>query len=182
MQSAEVKTILLFLSVYFFIQHHASGQKQLVLLSGEKVLHRFYPGDEIVFRLKKSKSVKTSYVNNLSDTSVVTHRDTIPFHRIERVYVRRTTRANIIGGALVFGGAGLFLLDQLNFTVLQGNEPSLDRGISTSSLGGIGIGLPLLLIKKRYQKLDYRHKLLMVQKGSVFYAPDPKGYDSPFMN
>jgi hypothetical protein len=159
----------------------AVSQKQLVLLKGQKVLHRYYPGDEIVYRLKNSKTVKTTYVNNLSDTSVVTHRDTIPFHKIERIYIRRATLTNIIGNALVFAGAGLFLIDQLNFTILEGNDPSLDRRISTLTLGGIGVGLPMMLIKKRYQKLNYKHRLLTVKKGSVFYIPDPKGYDSPFM-
>lgn len=153
-----------------------------MLLKKENVMLRLYPGDEIVFRLKGSKTVRTSYVNNLSDTSVVTHRDTIPFHKIERLYFRQTTRYNIIGGALVFGGAALFLIDQLNYAVIQGNDATLDSGVSTASIAAIGVGLPMLLIKKKSQKIDFKHKIRMVQKGSIFYRPDTRGYISPYMD
>ncbi len=142
---------------------------------------RLYPGDEIVFRVKGVKGKRTSYVNNLSDTAVVTHRDTIPYHKIERLYFRRATRANIIGGALVFGGVALFLIDQLNQTVIQGNEASLDNGVSTATISAVAVGLPMLLIKKKSQKIDYKHRLRMVQKGSIFFQPDSRGYISPFM-
>jgi hypothetical protein len=162
--------------------HPADGQKQLILLKGENVLLRLYPGDEFVYRLKNSKSIKRTYVNNLSDTSVVTHRDTVPFYKIDRIYAQRITRGNIMGTALVFGGAALFLIDQLNVSVLQGNDFSFDRGISRVSIAGLAIGLPLMLIKKKSQKLNYKYRLLTVKPGSIFYRPDSKGFSSPYID
>jgi hypothetical protein len=159
----------------------AHAQKLLVLLKGEKVLLRLYPGDDITYKVKGSNRKKTSYVNNLSDTAVVTHNDTIPYYRIERLYFRRTTRANVIGTALTFGGAMLFLIDQLNYTAIQGNEFSLDRGVSTASIASMAAGLPMMLIKKKSQRIRFPYKLMMARKGSIFYLPDPKGFTSPYL-
>ncbi len=150
----------------------AQGQKQLLLLKGENVLLRLYPGDEFVYRLKGSKTIRTTYVNNLSDTSVVTNRDTVPFHMIDRIYFGQKKFYNLVGSALVMFGSGLFLVDQINTVLVHGEDPSLDNWVSTVSVTALAVGLPLLLIKKRSQKLKYRYRLLTVNKGSVFYVPD----------
>src|SRR5688572_28377554 len=105
--------------------HETLSQKQLVLLRKESVILRRYPGDEFIFKLKGSDARKTSYVNTLSDTAVVTHGDTIPFHRIESVYFKRDMFSNRLGRKLVAAGVVYMLFDQLNVVVVQGNEPRL---------------------------------------------------------
>jgi len=157
------------------------AQKQLVLLKKEKMLLRLYPGDEIVFRLKKSKRIVHTYINNLSDTAMVTHRDTVPFHTIERVYFRQSKFYNVIGSFLVIGGAGYFLVDQINVTAVQGHKASLDRSVTTTSVIALAVGLPMMLLHKKSQKLSHRSKLLMVKDGSHFYRKEPTGYVSPFI-
>jgi len=151
------------------ISFFARGQKQLLLMKGERVKFRFEPGDEIVFKTKGNERIWTTYVNNLFDTVLVTHRDTIPLHQIERIYFQQSSFANRIGGALVVGGAALFLIDQLNYTVIQGNDPSVDAWVSQVSLGAIAVGLPMMIIKKRYQRINYKHRLRVVDKTSFFY-------------
>jgi hypothetical protein len=168
-------SLLLALSISSF------SQKQLVLLKGEDVLLRLYPGDEIKLKVKGKKTVMTTYINNLFDNRLVTHRDTIPFANIERLYFKRPLRINIIGGAMVFGGICLFGIDQLNHTVIQGNEASLDRGVTTASIALVGFGLPMLLAKKNSTKLNYKYRLLTVKEGSIFYRRDPRGYTSPYI-
>lgn len=155
-------------------------QKQLIILKGERVKLRLYPGNEISFKLKNSKRIWRTYINNLSDTSVVTHRDTIPLNRIERVYFRQPMFINRLGGALVAGGAGLFLIDQLNVVVLNGEDPSLDNWVSIVTLTSVAAGLPMILIKKKSQKINYKYRLMTVRKGSPFYLPDPRSNYSPF--
>lgn len=157
----------------------ARAQKQLLLLKGEKVLLRLYPGDEFIYK-EKGKPVRTTYINNLSDTAVVTHRDTVAFHDIEKVYFRQHKFYNTVGTALVIFGAGLFLIDQINVVLVQGQSPSLDSGVSTLSLSSLGVGLPMMLIRKKSRKLDYRNKLIMVDKNSVFYQPDARQYILPY--
>jgi hypothetical protein len=159
----------------------ASGQKQLVLLRKESVVLRLYPGDDIVLRLKKSKSVKRTYVNNLLEGAVVTHNDTIPFQKIDRIYFRHPLRLNKIGGLLLFGGMSLLLIDQVNNSFIQGNEAGFDQGFTKAVLITAGVGLPLFLIRKKSEKVNFRHRLLMVSKGSVFYRPDTRRGVSPYL-
>lgn len=141
-----------------------------------------YPGDEIILKLKNGKIIKKTYVNNLFDGIVITHNDTIPFNTIDRIYFNQATRLNIIGGTLVFAGAALFVIDQVNNTIVHGNDFNLDDGVSIASISVIGVGLPMMLIKKKYRKLNYKHRLLVVKKGSIFYRPDPRGNMSPYLD
>ncbi len=171
---------LVALLVLFALPLMSMAQKQLVLLKGEKVLLRLYPGDEIRLKVKGRDTPVKSYVNNLFDGRVMLHRDTIPFSQIERVYFRRPLRINILGGAMVLGGTMLFGIDQLNQSAIQDNEATLDRGVTTASIALVAVGLPMLLWKKKSQKLNYKYRLLTVREGSAFYQPDPKGFSSPY--
>lgn len=148
----------------------------------ENVLLRLYPGDEIVFKLKGNKRIWTSYVNNLSDTSVVIHRDTIPFHQIERLYFDQQKFHNRLGAYLIAGAVVLFGIDQINYSLIQGNEFSVDSGVSKACIGGVLVGVPLVLIKRRYQKIDYRYRLFTAQKGSPFYLPPRTIGASPYLD
>ena len=160
---------------------NARAQKQLVLLKGERVLLRLYPGDEFVYRLKGSKTVRTSYVNNLSDTAVVVHRDTVPFHTIDRIYFEQGKFYNLLGSALVTFGVGLFLIDQINTIVVHGESPSLDSWVSAVSASSLAVGLPLVLLRKKSQKMKYRYHLMSVEKGSGFYRPDMRRNKLPYL-
>jgi hypothetical protein len=120
-----MKALLILACLISCLAFQAHSQKQLVLLKGQKVILRLNPGDDFVYKLKNSKQVKRSYVNNLYDNAVLTHRDTVPFNKIDRLYFRRTTRGNVIGGTLMFAGGALFILDQLNNSVYR--NPGNDR-------------------------------------------------------
>lgn len=154
----------------------ARGQKQLILLKRENVLHRLYPGDEFVYKLKDSKTIRTTYINNLSDTAVVTHRDTVAFHTIDRIYFKQHKFYNTVGAALVIFGSGFFLIDQFNVVLVRKDSPNLDRGVSTASLASVAAGLPLMLIRKKSQKIGHRTRLMMADKNSIFYRPDTRAY------
>jgi hypothetical protein len=174
------KAIMVFLLLSAWVLP-AAAQKQLILLKGEQVILRLKPGDEFIYKLKNNKRVYIEYVNNLFDAAVLVHRDTIPFHKIERIYFRQTKFYNTIGGALVVGGSALFLIDQFNVVVVQGESPSLDAWVSTVSLSAVALGLPMMLIKKKSQKLTYKYRLMTVKKGSIFYEHDPREAISPFL-
>jgi len=152
----------------------AVAQKQLVLLKKEDVVLRLYPGDEFIYSLKGDKTKRTTYVNNISDTAVVTHRDTVPFHRIGRIYFSQKRFYNKVGRALVIFGAGLFLIDQFNVVVVNGNSPDLDSRTTTLSLVSLSAGLPLLLLKSKSLRLRHGVRLMMADKSSPFYRPDTR--------
>ena len=158
----------LFLLIFFVIPL-AKGQKQLVLLKKEKVLLRLYPGDDFIFTLKGSKTIHASYINNLFDTAVMAHTEIIPFHKIDKVYFKHGSYLNMIGGGLVIGGAGYFLVDQFNELIVKGHKASIDKKVTTTSAIMVGVGLPLMLIKKKSQRIGGKYRLLTVGEGSLLY-------------
>lgn len=172
--------LFIFLALMFLLHIETRAQMQLLLLKHERILLRLYPGDDFVYRLKGSRTVKSSYVNNLSETEVFTHQDTVPFHTIDRIYFRHSTFMNRLGSRLFAGGIVLLVIDQGN-ELIQGHSLNLDRGVSTVCLALAGAGLPMMLIRKRAQRLNYKYKLMMVEKGSVFYKEDRKGFQSPYL-
>jgi hypothetical protein len=161
------------------LAHQANSQKQLLLLKGEKTVLRLNPGDDFVYRLKTDKKIRSSYVNNLNETTVFTHRDSVPFHIIDRIYFRQQKFYNRLGARMIGAGILLFAFDQFNETVVQGKKASLDEGITTVSIALVGAGIPMVLIRKKSQRLNYKYRLLMVERGSIFYRESPKG--SPYL-
>lgn len=152
---------------------HAEAQKQLILIKKEKVMIRFNPGDEIVYRLKGEDRVVTSYVNNVFDTAVVAHDNIIAYHKIDRVYFRQSTYLNVIGSFLVIGGVGYFVIDQFNEVIVHGNDFNVDDNVLKTSVTMTAIGLPLMLFHKKSQRIKGKYRLLMVEEGSPFYKAPP---------
>jgi len=160
---------LLILILALFTLQFAMAQKQFVLLKKEKVILRLNPGDEFVFSLKGSKNIQRSYVNNLFDTAVMVHKTVIPFQKIDKVYFTRSNFGNVVGGLLVAGGIGYFLIDQINVVIVNGDKASLNDNVTTTSIAMVGVGLPMMLIKKKHQRIGGKYKLLTVKEGSPFY-------------
>jgi hypothetical protein len=163
---------LVFLTLLFFVINLSFGQKQLVVLKKENILLRLYPGDEFIFTLKGSKKIRRSYVNNLNDTSVLAHNDIIPYHRIDRIYVKRSNLLNVIGGILVVGGIGYFVIDQVNVVLVHKEDANLNENVVTASAVMLAAGLPLILLKKKYVRIRGKYRVMTVEKGSGFYMPD----------
>jgi hypothetical protein len=158
------------------------AQKQLILLKRENVLLRLNPGDDFSYRSKMTNQKKNTYINNLSDTAIITHSDTVPFHAIDRIYFRRSSFFNRLGLVLVVGGAGYFLIDQFNNVVVHGNEAEINESVARGSIAMVGAGLPMMLIRKDHVKIKGRYRLMMVTEGSPFYLNNrPKGYHSPYI-
>jgi hypothetical protein len=156
------------------------AQKQLVLLKHQKVMMRFNPGDQFIISLKGEKEKIDSYVNNLFDTAVLLHQTIIPIHKIDKVYFRQSGLINLIGKFLVVGGVAYFLIDQVNVVLVNGEEANLDDNVTTISAAMVAAGLPMVLIKKKSQKVKGKYRLMTVQRGSPFYlepliseSPDP---------
>jgi hypothetical protein len=101
------------------------------------------------------------------------HTTDITFHKIERIYFHRANFANKLGAYLTVAGAGLFLIDQINVVLVNGDEPSINDVVAKTSLGMIAVGLPMMLIKKNYIKPSYKFRLLSVDETSLFYQHPP---------
>jgi len=163
---------ILLLLLFSMALRDAYAQKQLVLLKGQKVILRLYPGDDIELKMRGNEDRIYSYVNNLFDTAMMAHETLIPFSKIERIYFVRTNFMNRVGMALIIGGIGYFLIDQLNTVIVHGEDMTLDKGVTTTSAVMVGVGLPMMLIKKKSQRMKPGYHLLTVQPGSPFYKRD----------
>lgn len=161
--------IFLIISMLLSATKFCYGQKQLLLLKGEKVMARFNPGDEFTISLKGSKTKIRSYVNNLFDTAVLVHRTLVPLHKIDKIYFKQSGVVNLIGKFLVVGGVGYFLIDQFNVIVVDGNKASLNDNVTNTSVAMVAVGLPMLLIKKTAHRVRGRIKLMVVDERSPFY-------------
>ena len=170
-----------FVLVMVFLPLISFCQKQLVLLKREKVLLRLNYGDDFNYRLKGSKVVMPSYVNNLYDTAVLAHKDVIPFHKIDRIYFEHSSFGNRLGTFMVIGGVGYFVIDQFNEVIVHGEDPTIDENVATASAILVGAGLPLMLIKKKSQRLGGKYRLLTVEKGSPFYVPELNRFEPPLI-
>ena len=146
------------------------AQKQLLLLNREKVILRLNPGDEFIISLKGDKRKLNSYINNLFDTAVMVHKTLIPFHKIDKIYFKHSAFVNRFGKLLVFGGVAYFLIDQFNTVIVQGDKASLDEDVTAVSVGMVAVGLPMMLIKKRYQRVGRKYRLMVVEERSPFYV------------
>lgn len=138
----------------------------------QDVLLRLYPGDEITVKLKGSSQKRVTYINNLFEDAMLLHHDTVRFENIDRIYFDQQKFHNRLGINLMVAGATLFLIDQLNYTVIQGNDASLDSWVSRTSLTAVGVGLPLWLARKKSQRIDGRYRLVTIRENSPFYKPD----------
>jgi hypothetical protein len=154
----------------------ANGQKQLVILKGEKVVLRLNPGDEFNFSLKDKKGIQRSYINNLFDTAVMVHKLIVPFHKIDKIYFKQYSVRNLIGKFLVVAGVGYFLIDQVNVILVNGDGASLNKNVTNTSIALVAVGLPMMLMKKKFQRIGSKYKLYVVEEGSPFYIPSARQF------
>ena len=161
---------LLLFTLLLLVTNLGLAQKQLILLNRETVILRLNPGDEFIISLKGDKRKLNSYINNLFDTAVMVHKTLIPLHKIDKIYFKHSSFANRFGRWLVVGGVAYFLIDQFNTVVVQGDKASLDEDVTTVSAGMVAVGLPMMLIKKRYQRVGRKYRLMVVEEGSPFYV------------
>jgi len=158
--------------ILFFLLHISFlgfTQKQLLILKKEKVILRLNPGDEFVYQLKKEKRVISSYVNNIFDTAVMVHNTIVPFYKIERIYFKQSNHLNVLGSFLVTAGVGYFIIDQVNESIVHGNGLNIDSHVLQASITLTAIGLPLMLLHKKSQRIKGKYRLLMVESESPFY-------------
>lgn len=175
--------IFLFLSLFIISASFAVCQNQLVLIKNDVVQRRYLEGDDISYRRKSGKQIIKGFIVEITDSTLVTNTDTVATHQLERIYFSKGNFLNLVGGFLVFGGVAIFVIDQANNLIVNGQDPSLDSNVSTISLTSLAIGLPMFLIKKGSHRVGFKQRLRIINEESPFYYSEsrfqPKGYQSP---
>ena len=62
--------------------------------------------------------------------------------------------------------------------IVQGDKASLDEDVTAVSAGMVAVGLPMMLIKKRYQRVGRKYRLRVVEDGSPFYLAPLRGLET----
>jgi hypothetical protein len=114
-----------------------SQDKYLVLEKlGRKKRTVFYPGDEITYKMKNSDLQITDVITDLHDSLILFSNSYVKPGEIDYVKLEHTegflSPSN--GPKMIIAGVALFVIDQLNNSVLQGNEFRLDEDITKVSL------------------------------------------------
>ncbi|MEK6481376.1 hypothetical protein WJR50_27790 [Catalinimonas sp. 4WD22] len=181
MKKYPLKLCLLFLS-FLLLSHISYGQRQLVVLKYNEVVARFNPGQAFSFKYKGNSEKVSTYIRDISDSAIITYDDTLSIYEIDRIYFRQHAFHQTLGAALVIVGVGRFVVDQINNLAVHGNKPSLDSEVNQFSISTITVGLPLLLIRKKSQKMLYKYKAIIVENDSYLYAsPNTELYPSSYL-
>jgi hypothetical protein len=148
------------------------SQNQLVLLNGEKVLARYKEGEDITYKLKKQEQYRTGYIVTIEDFFIVVKKDTIPLIAIDKIDLKSktySTRLNVVGTFLSTVGFGYYAIDQFNAVIVQ--KEGFDESAAAWKPAALmsGLGLPLMLIKKKKHHVGWKYKLRAESPGSPFY-------------
>jgi hypothetical protein len=149
----------------------AFGQRQVILMAGDEVVHRFKKGDSFRVKLVDNKTEYWGFLTEINEFSVITSRDTIGIRKIRKVLLPGKPKIHRLGIKLITAGVGLFIIDQLNYGVLQGNDPNIDSGVAIASIAIVTAAVPMALTKKNWAKPKGRLRLISVGRDSRFYEP-----------
>lgn len=158
-------------------------RNQLVLIKNDEVVIRYGAGDNFNYKRKSGERKTGGFIVEINDSTIITSIDTVATHQIEKVFFSKGNMLNVLGGALVTGGVLIFVIDEFNTMVVDGNDFYVDERVANISLTSIAIGLPLLLLKKKSHRVGFKQRLRIVDRESLFYYSEsrfrPKGYISP---
>jgi len=131
--------------ICFFIGVHCilsvteaySQDKYLVLEKlGRKKRIVLYPGDEITYKIKNSDLEISDAITDFHDSLVLLTNSYVKPKEID--YVRIEHAEGFLspsnGPKLIIAGVSLFFIDQLNYSIIQGNDFRLDKDILKTSL------------------------------------------------
>lgn len=167
-----MRTRIALVCLLLLTSYQLVGQTQLVLLNKERILARFVPGDDFIYKLKDKKGYVTSFITEIREFSVVTFNDTIQFASIDRVSLKGQPQrkgSRLLSKFLITAGVAYFVIDQFNNIVVQGNQPDMDPTVWKPSLVLVATGYAMRLFRKRSQRIRYPGRLLAVERGSKFY-------------
>jgi hypothetical protein len=149
----------------------AISQRQLLLVSGNKIIHRLKEGDAFRYKLLNNNEEQAKSILSITEFDIVASLDTIPISRIKKVVVKGQPLIRRIGINLIKVGAVYFLADQFNSAVIQQN-PSIDDSVWKISTVLVGTGLPMIFFRKNWKRLGRDYKLKSVGPDSDLYVPD----------
>lgn len=155
----KVKNFICFILLLFAFTEATAQEYLVIRKKGSKRRYEYRVGDTFVYQIKKEQPFLTDKITQLVDSTIVMENNIILIEQILQVDIQNATsnRPQILKTAevtLPTLGYGLLAIDLFNNTVVEGNEFSLDRGITTTSAVMVGTGYALKIFRKKRIKLS----------------------------
>ena len=151
----------LLLGLFFLLISFAEAEAQTYLLlrkTGSTRRYEFFVGDEFVYKVKGQEQFYKDRITGFADSTLVLENNILLVSQVHEVDIRnaRTNRNEILrtGETLLpIVGVGLLAIDLFNYTVVDGQNFSLDRRITTTSASLVTTGFALRLFRRKKFKL-----------------------------
>ncbi len=151
----------------------AYGQQQMVLLKRGEMVARFEQGDNIKCKLRNGK-IKEGMAIRYTDSFILLRGDTIMFSDIYKIHAKGKREADFrqkVGTVLMIGGAGYFLIDQVNTLFFVEGQSGMDEGVAITSGSLVAAGAALTFLRSPYMKVRGL-SIRMITPESRYYRYD----------
>ena len=127
---------------------------------------KIYEGDEIKFRLAEEKYFNIETIKKLQGDSIILQNSSIHIKDISKVDIRKYNQhrmnPDVLAGASVLAGAGYFIVDQFNHTVVKQRGWDVNGKVVRTSAILIAAGIIIHKTKRRYFKVNKNNKISVV--------------------
>ncbi len=147
-----LKIIYFLLCITVHLTTYCQVTDQLILEKlGKKKRIIYQIGDGIILKLINEKHEFSGIITDLFENTVVIEDIYVNIHDIK--YIKTVHTKGFLspsnGPKIIFAGIGLFLIDQLNHSVVQGNDFRIDEDIAIVSAAMVGFGIFWTSLKYR---------------------------------
>ena len=165
--SGPIKYCLIF--TFIFNLHHLYGQshKYLLLERGRSLKKiRIYPGSLIRLRFRGDDHFYTEQIKDLSGNFIFFENAVVKVSEIAEIditgYKDRSPLFINLGKKLPLVGAGYFLIDNFNRSVVNSQPFEIDKKVARTSSVMAGVGFLFILFEKKTFKVKGRNRLRVV--------------------
>ncbi|MCB0488554.1 MAG: hypothetical protein R2820_10155 [Cyclobacteriaceae bacterium] len=147
--------------VYLLVSLSSLAQPQLALLKKDRIITRFEEGEQIRFKRKGDDGYSLALIQGIHPGFIIVANDTVFTYDIEVVDVRKkkltSFKVSSIGKGLMIAGAGLFLVDFFNTTVIINSDYELKNSAWRGSAVLLGLGTFMQFVNNDFFR-QYRHR------------------------
>ena len=162
-----IKYFLILSLTFHLHQTSAQGHKYLLLEKGaSRKKIRIYPGSDITLRFHSEDRFYTRQIKYLSGELIFFENAVVKTTEIAEIDIRAHRQGSTLfvdlGKKLPIAGAGYFVIDNFNRTVVMNQPFNIDRKVVRTSSIMIGVGLLFILAEKKTFKVRGRNRLSIV--------------------
>ena len=138
----------------FILAQTAQAQYLVLRKKGSKRKYEYTVGSMFKYKQKGFDMYFTDRITDFADSTIILENNLIAIDQIAQVDIQNafSNRAEILmlgENYLPWIGVGLLAIDLINHTLVDGNDFSLDRGVTTVSGVLVATGLSLRFLRRK---------------------------------